>query len=480
MKTSRILKTMLISLCVLVSGCGSGDSKEKKFTIEYGEDTTLEKLLKQEEKLKVKDSFSFDVNIPGTYHIEINNEAKEKVAVKVEDTKMPEIVLKSDQPEYALSKDIAYEDNLKSVKDAVDGDIKDVKKLSLKEYKEKLEVIKKKKEELNKREFHSKDDLDKIKEEKEIPHHVVLAASSMEKREEGTYTVNLAAVDKNYNVTEKSFKIKVTKQKKDEKKEEEEKATAVENGASMFVPEEEQNSYASSTPTPSVSDPVASAAIARIGAHMACDELVSKAVIASGKITGTNKYDMKFIPMFIWTELGSEVSRSSARAGDIIYYSDGGAGCSHVAVYLGNNQAVHGGFDGLNVVRFSVDVGTGPNFYRLPGTLTWNDIEVIMFGQDDLDIKNEQITNGSTQQPSTNTETNPPEMPSMPDMDTGEDSGEDMEGGYSYQYELTENNETTHFQCPVDISDTLQQFMQGGMDKATLIQIAQQKGCTVN
>ena len=40
--------------------------------------------------------------------------------------------------------------------------------------------------------------------------------------------------------------------------------------------------------------------------------------------------------------LGTKVTKAQIRPDDILYYADGGRGESHVAVYVGNGQAVHG------------------------------------------------------------------------------------------------------------------------------------------
>lgn len=60
-----------------------------------------------------------------------------------------------------------------------------------------------------------------------------------------------------------------------------------------------------------------------------------------------------------YTSLGYAVSPSQALPGDLLYYADGGAGWAHIAVYAGNGQAIHGGFNGDQTVVFSVNVGYG-------------------------------------------------------------------------------------------------------------------------
>ncbi len=51
--------------------------------------------------------------------------------------------------------------------------------------------------------------------------------------------------------------------------------------------------------------------------------------------------------------------------GDLIYYADGGMGMAHIAVYIGNGQAVHGGFNGSETVVASAYLGSGPVFIHI-------------------------------------------------------------------------------------------------------------------
>ena len=63
---------------------------------------------------------------------------------------------------------------------------------------------------------------------------------------------------------------------------------------------------------------------------------------------------------------GWYISAAEALPGDLIYYQDGGAGVAHIAVYIGNGQAIHGGFNGNETRVFSANVGSGPIFLRIP------------------------------------------------------------------------------------------------------------------
>lgn len=66
-----------------------------------------------------------------------------------------------------------------------------------------------------------------------------------------------------------------------------------------------------------------------------------------------------------YLSLGPTVSAAQAKPGDLVYYANGGSGMAHIAVYAGNGQAVHGGYNGNQTVLFSVNVGSGPVFISM-------------------------------------------------------------------------------------------------------------------
>jgi cell wall-associated NlpC family hydrolase len=103
---------------------------------------------------------------------------------------------------------------------------------------------------------------------------------------------------------------------------------------------------------------ILSAAYAQLGVNQDCTMLVTNSLAAVG------------IHFHDWPagylSLGRTVSAAEAQPGDLIYYADGGAGVAHIAVYAGNGQAVHGGFNGNQTVVGSAYVGSGPVFIRIP------------------------------------------------------------------------------------------------------------------
>ncbi|WP_422935684.1 NlpC/P60 family protein [Sinomonas sp. P47F7] len=104
---------------------------------------------------------------------------------------------------------------------------------------------------------------------------------------------------------------------------------------------------------------IAAAAYAQLGVHQDCTALVTNALAAVG------------IYYHGWPagylSLGRTVSAAEAQPGDLAYYQNGGMGMAHIAVYVGNGMAVHGGWNGNTTSLYSVNVGSGPVFIRVGG-----------------------------------------------------------------------------------------------------------------
>ena len=104
---------------------------------------------------------------------------------------------------------------------------------------------------------------------------------------------------------------------------------------------------------------IAAAAYAQLGVSQDCTALATNALAAVG------------IHYHGWPagylSLGRTVSAAEAQPGDLAYYQSGGMGLAHIAVYVGNGQAVHGGWNGGTTALFSVNVGSGPVFIRVGG-----------------------------------------------------------------------------------------------------------------
>ena len=104
---------------------------------------------------------------------------------------------------------------------------------------------------------------------------------------------------------------------------------------------------------------IAAAAYAQIGVGQDCTALATNALAAAG--INYHGWPAGYL------SLGRTVSAAEAQPGDLAYYQNGGAGMAHIAVYVGNGMAVHGGWNGGTTSLQSVNVGSGPVFIRVGG-----------------------------------------------------------------------------------------------------------------
>jgi cell wall-associated NlpC family hydrolase len=102
---------------------------------------------------------------------------------------------------------------------------------------------------------------------------------------------------------------------------------------------------------------IAAAAYAQIGVSQDCTALATNALAAAG--INFHGWPAGYL------SLGRTVSAAEAKPGDLAYYQNGGMGMAHIAVYVGNGMAVHGGWNGGTTALFSVNVGSGPVFIRV-------------------------------------------------------------------------------------------------------------------
>ena len=104
-----------------------------------------------------------------------------------------------------------------------------------------------------------------------------------------------------------------------------------------------------------LSEGIAAAALAQLGVNQDCTMLVTNALAANG------------IYYHGWPAgyLSLGTITSDPQPGDLIYYADGGMGMAHIAVYIGNGQAVHGGWNGSGTIVYSAYVGSGPVFIHI-------------------------------------------------------------------------------------------------------------------
>lgn len=93
-----------------------------------------------------------------------------------------------------------------------------------------------------------------------------------------------------------------------------------------------------------IGEKIAAAALAQVGVKQDCTMLVTNALRAVGIYH--HGWPISYM------SLGHVVPYSEAKAGDLIYYANGGTGVAHIAVYIGGGQAVHGGWRGNNTVVY--------------------------------------------------------------------------------------------------------------------------------
>ena len=100
---------------------------------------------------------------------------------------------------------------------------------------------------------------------------------------------------------------------------------------------------------------IAEAALAQVGTAQDCTMLVTNALAANGIYY--HGWPSGYMSLGTVTD--------DPQPGDLIYYADGGMGMAHIAVYIGNGQAVHGGYNGNETVVASAYLGSGPVFIHI-------------------------------------------------------------------------------------------------------------------
>ena len=184
MKKNIMKGLFSIGLLVVLSACGGSakvDLKEN-IEIEYGSDLKVEDLTDQED-IQLKEIKEYDNKKLGEQKVSAvfvdadEKEIEQEVTVTVKDTQAPEITFKNDTMEITLGDEIDTASNIESVKDPVDGVIKQ-----------------------------STDNT--------ITQNGYFITSDV-KSEAGEYTVTITAFDKNGNKAEKTYKL-IIKEKSQE------------------------------------------------------------------------------------------------------------------------------------------------------------------------------------------------------------------------------------------------------------------------
>ena len=198
----------LLSIAAVAALVLTGCNKElkvtpaDKLTIEYGDKLDNNKLFdakKSDKNIKVDKVQDFNAKKVGDQTLKVSftdgdKTIQKEVKITVKDTKKPEIVLKKDKVTIAAGDKLDLKDNVKSVKDPVDG----VLKYSGKEIKKSGYYIDK---------------------------------GKLNTKKAGTYEVIIKAFDANGNKTEKKFKVIVKKKEEAKATTEGQKAETAQNNS---------------------------------------------------------------------------------------------------------------------------------------------------------------------------------------------------------------------------------------------------------
>lgn len=186
----------LVGLLAVAAFVLTGCSQElevttaENVTTEYGEELDNSKLFnakESDENVKVQKVDGFDSKKLGEQELTVtftdgDKETEQTVKVKVEDTKKPEIELKKEKVTITAGDKLNLKDNVKSVKDPVDGELK-----------------------------YSDKKVEKL--------GYYIDKGKLDTKKVGTYDVKVLAYDANGNASEKTFKVVVEKKKEVAKKE---------------------------------------------------------------------------------------------------------------------------------------------------------------------------------------------------------------------------------------------------------------------
>lgn len=507
MKRGIVIATVFVISAFVLSGCSNELSIKVNSTLEYGKEYKVEDIFKASKKdTKIETNLTIDTKLVGEYEVKIKavNKEEKKEEVKkviVKDTKKPKITFLQDIKktfDVPLHSEFDIAGNLDECKDEVDANINKIEVLDVTQFDELQKTIKNSNSDLLKRKFKSEEEITKAKEETKENTMCIYIASTIDVTVPGEYAIKTMAIDSNYNITSKQYKVKVLNdsesvkegmlaagvkdgpigkladeyakslQQTQEKANTEESVTSV--GAQVDVNKYKNTGSITST------NPTVKAAKSHVGQKLWCDELVSAALVESGRISGGNSGLFEgVVGVYYFPSLGTFISQGQAVPGDLVYYDNGGLGVPHIAVYAGNGQAIHGGFGGGYVVVHSVNIGSGPKFLRFPNHMSWDEINTIVFG-----FTTGGNSNSNTNGPDTTPSQPLPNTPEVPDTPLPDYGGEtEVINTYTATYDGEKINvEGKNVEHSV-MEDIVWQYFAGTIDKATMESKLKALGCTV-
>ena len=127
------------------------------------------------------------------------------------------------------------------------------------------------------------------------------------------------------------------------------------------------------TPAPEVQAPAETPATSTLGQRIAaeaqklvgvtdglwCTQVVQQALANAGVSDAYQLWPDQYAGQYGYYTNDSQV-------GDLLYYNNGGRGVDHIAIYIGNGQAVHGNYEGKTVIASAyLSTAASPQFIRV-------------------------------------------------------------------------------------------------------------------
>ena len=158
--------------------------------------------------------------------------------------------------------------------------------------------------------------------------------------------------------------------------------TTTETPAETLAPEQtetpapEQNvtpAPEQTTPAPEVQAPAETPATSTLGQRIAaeaqklvgvtdglwCTQVVQQALANAGVSDAYQLWPDQYAGQYGYYTNDPQV-------GDLLYYNNGGRGVDHIAIYIGNGQAVHGNYEGKTVIASAyLSTAASPQFIRV-------------------------------------------------------------------------------------------------------------------
>ncbi|TDW08865.1 NlpC/P60 family protein [Breznakia blatticola] len=395
-KTTIVMGSILVGLVCTIFYVNLKD-REDICEIEYGSFFDAKEHLDIPNDANVL-SIDVDTKLPGTYVVKWEEaDTKYEKSVIVSDTTNPKIELLQEATttkKIHLNQDFMVEGNLHTISDEIDGTMHKVMIVDQETFERTRSEMAKKYLQEHKNVYVSNQDVQAYKSQRDTYGYAMLY-SNVDTSRLGTYEVNVMAIDHSYLTTVVSYNIEVVGE--DELIQEQELAAGAtgskmgdlamqlateKQGLASIAPDDGYyevdkrlgNEFIEA-PITTTKNAVANAALAKQGEQLTSEQLVTYALVDAGIITGNHQL-LDVIDARHFPELATSLSESQIKPGDLVYYDDAGFGSAHVAIYVGANQAVHGGFEGNSVQISHVQLAyaSTPRFYRFQTRMTWDEI----------------------------------------------------------------------------------------------------------